>query len=182
MSYKDNRPSWDDYFMAIAKIVATRSTCDRLRAGAVLVKNKRIISTGYNGAPPGLPHCDGPAGHLMEDGHCIRTVHAEENCVLQAAAMGGVSTVGSTLYSTYSPCYHCFKKLAVAGIKRIVAGKIYRDPNITEACREAGIEFAIYEPDRESMGRIAEQFISPIEEKDAPEIKTQKGGDERKKR
>ena len=96
MSEHYERPSWDDYFMAIAKIIATRSTCDRLRAGAVLVKNKRIISTGYNGAPPGLPHCDGEHGHLMEEGHCIRTVHSEENCVLQAAALGGISTEGST--------------------------------------------------------------------------------------
>lgn len=130
--------------MQIAKIVALRSTCDRLRAGAVLVKNHRIISTGYNGAPPGLPHCDGPEGHKMEEGHCIRTVHAEENCILQAAAMGGVSTIGSTIYTTYSPCYHCFKKLAVGGVKEIVASEIYRDSTITDACAQAGISFRIH--------------------------------------
>lgn len=159
------RPAWDDYFMSIAKIVATRSTCDRLRAGAVLVKDKRIISTGYNGAPPGMPHCDGEAGHKMEEGHCVRTVHAEENCVLQAAAIGGVSTQGSTIYTTYSPCYHCFKKLAVGGVKKIVAGRIYRDSSIKEACAQAGIEFVLYEPNAEWLSRLAETFVLPIEEK-----------------
>ncbi|MDD5251612.1 MAG: dCMP deaminase family protein [Patescibacteria group bacterium] len=140
------RPSWDDYFMTIAKIVASRSTCDRLRAGAVLVKNKRIISTGYNGAPPGMAHCDSEAGHKLEEGHCIRTVHAEENCILQVAAVGGVATAGSTLYTVASPCYHCFKKIAVGGVKRIVAGAIYRASDIVEWCKEAGIEFVLYEP------------------------------------
>jgi dCMP deaminase len=159
------RPSWDDYFMGIAKIVAMRSTCDRLRAGAVLVKNNRIISTGYNGAPPGLPHCDGPEGHKMEEGHCIRTVHAEENCILQAAALGGISTMGSTIYTTYSPCYHCFKKLAVGGVKKIVAGAIYRDPSVGEACAQAGIEFKLYQPDRESVARLSEAVALPIKEK-----------------
>lgn len=163
------RPSWDDYFMSIAKIVATRSTCDRLRAGAVLVKNNRIISTGYNGAPPGMPHCDGSAGHKMEEGHCIRTVHAEENCVLQAAALGGVSTVGSTIYTTYAPCYHCFKKLAVGGVKRIVAGAIYRDPSIKDACAQAGIEIAIHQPSEEWLERLAHVFAAPIEEKLTPD-------------
>jgi dCMP deaminase len=157
--------------MSIAKIIATRSTCDRLRAGAVLVKNKRIISTGYNGAPPGLPHCDGDEGHLMEEGHCIRTVHAEENCILQAAFLGGVSTEGSILYTTYSPCYHCFKKLAVGGVRRIVAGKVYRDSTIAESCRQAGIEFALYEPGREWLDQAAAIFASPIEDKTIPRKK-----------
>lgn len=151
--------------MSLAKIVATRSTCDRLMAGAVLVKDKRIISTGYNGAPPGLPHCDGEAGHKMEEGHCVRTVHAEENCILQAAVMGGVSTQGSTLYSTYSPCYHCFKKLAVGGVKKVVAGTIYRDPSIQEAFRTAGIEFTLYQPSPEWLARLSETFLLPIPEK-----------------
>lgn len=163
MAYQ--RPTWDDYFMSIAKIVAMRSTCDRLRAGAVLVKNNRIISTGYNGAPPGLPHCDDEEGHLMEDGHCIRTVHGEENCILQAAAMGSVSTVGSTIYTTYSPCYHCFKKLVVGGVKRIVAGKMYRNSTIAESCQQAGIEFVLYEPSEEWLNSVAHIFAKPIEEK-----------------
>ena len=159
------RPTWDDYFMSIAKIVATRSTCDRLRAGAVLVKNNRIISTGYNGAPPGMPHCDGEEGHKMEEGHCIRTVHAEENCILQAAVMGSVSTMGATIYTTYSPCYHCFKKLVVGGVKRIVAGKVYRDNGIQGWCDEVGIAFTVYEPGREWSEQMAHVFAAPIEEK-----------------
>lgn len=154
--------------MSIAKIVATRSTCDRLRAGAVLVKDKRIISSGYNGAPPGLPHCD-DVGHKMEEGHCIGTVHAEENCILQAAALGGVSTKGSTIYTTYAPCYHCFKKLAVGGVKRIVAGAIYRDPSIKDACVQAGIMLDIYQPNEEWLGQLSKEFTQRIEEKLVPD-------------
>ncbi len=153
--------------MSLAKIVATRSTCDRLRAGAVLVKNNRIISTGYNGAPPGLPHCDGEAGHKMEEGHCIRTVHAEENCVLQAAVTGGTSTQGATIYTTYSPCYQCFKKLAVGGVKRVVAGTVYRDQSIKEACALAGIEYVQYQPSAAWLEQAAHIFTAPIEEKAA---------------
>ncbi|MFH2062790.1 MAG: cytidine/deoxycytidylate deaminase family protein [bacterium] len=163
------RPSWNDYFMSIAKIVATRSTCDRLRAGAVLVKNKRIISTGYNGAPPGLPHCDGEEGHKMEEGHCIRTIHAEENCILQAALLGGISTAGSTIYATYSPCYHCFKKLTMGGVKKIVVGQIYRDSTIAKECAEAGIEFELYQENEEWSRQTAKIFAQPIEKRIAPE-------------
>ncbi|HCC22419.1 hypothetical protein A2480_01310 [Candidatus Uhrbacteria bacterium RIFOXYC2_FULL_47_19] len=163
------RPTWDDYFMSIAKIVATRSTCERLRAGAVLVKNKRIVSTGYNGAPPGLPHCDGEKGHKMEEGHCIRTIHAEENCILQAALLGGVSTSDSTIYTTYSPCYHCFKKLVMGGVKKIVAGQIYRDSTIREECEKAGIKFMLYQPSEGWISRAEEIFKAPIEKKVATE-------------
>ena len=140
------RPSWDDYFMAIARIVATRSTCNRLRAGAVLVKNNRIISTGYNGAPPGLPHCDGQDGHLMDQGHCVRTVHGEENTILQAALIGGISPVGGTLYTTYTPCYHCAKKIIVAGITTIIAGAVYKNsiPSPEDAFRHAGVTVQYY--------------------------------------
>ncbi len=163
------RPTWDDYFMSLAKIVATRSTCDRLRAGAVLVKNNRIISTGYNGAPPGMSHCDGEDGHKMEEGHCIRTVHGEENCILQVAVLGGISTQGATLYSTYSPCYHCFKKLVVAGVKKIVVAAIYRDSTIKEECDKVGIEFVLYQPSAEWLARLVEVFEKPIEEKLLPD-------------
>lgn len=163
------RPAWDDYFMSIAKIIATRSTCDRLRAGSVLVKNNRIISTGYNGAPPGMPHCDGESGHKMEEGHCVRTVHSEENCILQAAVLGGTSTQGSTLYTTYSPCYHCFKKLVVGGVKRMVVGAVYRDPSIKDACALSGIELVFYQPNAAWLARLSEAFAAPIEEKLVPD-------------
>ena len=158
------RPSWDDYFMSLARIVATRSTCDRLRAGAVLVKDNRIISTGYNGAPPGLSHCDGPAGHLMEEGHCIRTVHAEENTILQAARLGGISSDGATLYTTFVPCYHCAKKIIVAGIRRVVAGADYRNPPIHDAFKEAGVELAWYTPNPEWDDKLVEIFKKPLNE------------------
>lgn len=139
------RPSFDDYFMTIAKIVATRGTCNRLRAGAVLVKEKRIISTGYNGAPSGLPHCDSEIGHKMEEGHCIRTIHAEENALLQVAIIGGSSTQGSILYTTYSPCYHCVKKIITCGVKRVVCGQMYRDQNVIQELNRAGVLFELYD-------------------------------------
>lgn len=120
---KYTRPSWDEYFMDIAKQVATRATCDRKHVGAVIVKDKVILSTGYNGSPRGMAHCD-DIGHEMVEGHCIRTVHAEANAIAQAAK-NGVSIDGSTLYTTASPCYDCFKLLINAGIKRIVYGEYY---------------------------------------------------------
>ena len=164
MTPSNQRPAWDDYFMSIAKIVATRGTCDRLQVGAVLIKNNRIVATGYNGAPPGMAHCDGPAGHLMEDNHCIRTVHAEANCVLQAAVTGGTSTLGTTLYTTHSPCYTCYKALATAGVKRIVAGAQYQSPAVVAALKESGIEFLAYQPSREWSERLAQAFTAPLED------------------
>ncbi len=149
--------------MGIAKIVATRGTCDRLQVGAVLVKGNRIIATGYNGAPPGMPHCDGADGHQMENGHCIRTVHAEENCILQAAVLGGQGTTGATLYTTHSTCHHCFKAAAVAGVKRIVAGAEYRSPALQEALKHANVAFDFYQPSPEWMERLAEAFKAPLE-------------------
>lgn len=138
------RPDWDDYFMSMAYMAAERSTCDRLRAGSILVKDRRIIGSGYNGAPPKMEHCD-DVGHLMHEGHCIRTLHGEENTLLQAAKLG-IQTEGSTIYATYSPCYHCLKKLIVAGVKRIVAAKMYRDDRVFQACEEVGIVFELYQP------------------------------------
>jgi len=157
------RPEWDDYFFAIARIIATRSTCDRLRAGAVLVKDKRIISTGYNGAPPGLPHCDGPEGHLMEEGHCIRTIHGEHNTILQAARIPGATTEGATLYTTYSPCMHCCKYIVAAGIKRVVLGKIYRAEQAIEYLRDAGLTVDICKEKKEMNNFFCELFTKEIE-------------------
>lgn len=139
-----SRPDWDSYFMEIAHVVAKRGTCDRARVGAVIVKENRIISTGYNGSPPGMDHCD-DVGHLMIDGHCLRTLHAEENAILQAAAIGGVSTQGATLYTTHSTCYPCLKRAIGVGITRIVAGKIYRDPSVKETCDAVGVDFVLHE-------------------------------------
>jgi dCMP deaminase len=132
------RKSWDEYFMDIAKEVSSRATCDRKYVGCVIVKNKYIISTGYNGSVAGLPHCD-DVGHLMVNGHCERTSHAEANAIVQAAKHG-VSTDGATAYITASPCWTCFKLLASAGIKRIVFGEFYRDERIFESAKILNIE------------------------------------------
>lgn len=122
------RPDWDTYFMEIAKQVATRATCDRKHVGAVIVGNGRtILSTGYNGSPRGLPHCD-DVGHEMKDlggrQSCIRTVHAEANAIAQAAS-SGVRTADSVIYTTASPCYDCLKLIINSGIRRIICGEFY---------------------------------------------------------
>ena len=120
---KSARPSWDEYFLEIAKVVAKRSTCDRANVGAVIAKNKVILSTGYNGAPRGLAHCD-DVGHEMVDGHCIRTAHAETNAIAQAAK-NGTPIEGASIYLTISPCYDCFKMMVNAGIKEVIYGNFY---------------------------------------------------------
>jgi dCMP deaminase len=129
--------------MNIAKEVATRSTCDRKYVGAVIVREKTILSTGYNGSIKGLPHCD-EAGHEMVDDHCIRTTHAEANAIVQAAK-NGVEINQSEIYVTASPCYNCFKLIANAGIKTIYYGEFYREDRILEHAKEAGIELVSLE-------------------------------------
>ena len=133
----ENRKDWDSYFMDIAVKVSERATCDRKHVGAVLVKNKTILSTGYNGSIRGLAHCD-DVGHLMESTHCIRTVHAEANAVAQAAK-NGVAINGSVLYVTASPCWNCFKLVVNAGVTRIVYKEFYRDSRVIDSAKEAGI-------------------------------------------
>ena len=135
-----NRISWENYFMNIATEVATRSTCDRKHVGAVIVREKTILSTGYNGSIRGLPHCD-EAGHEMVDGHCVRTTHAEANAIVQAAK-NGVEINLSEIYVTASPCYSCFKLIANAGIKTIYYKELYRDERINDRAKEAGINLA----------------------------------------
>ena len=134
------RASWDVYFMRIAAEVATRATCDRKHVGAVIVRDKNILATGYNGSIHGLAHCD-EEGHMLEDGHCVRTIHAEANAVIQAATHG-TRIEGAGIYVTASPCWSCFKMIANAGIKRIVYGEFYRDQRIFEVAHELNIELA----------------------------------------
>ena len=134
----DHRADWHTYFMNIARQVATRSTCDRKHVGAVIVRAKTILSTGYNGSIRGLAHCD-EVGHLMEEGHCVRTVHAEANAIAQAAR-NGVAIEGAEIYITASPCWGCFRLLANSGIRRICYGEFYRDAKIHDFAEEAGIE------------------------------------------
>ncbi len=133
------RPEWDIYFMKIAHVVALRSTCDRAFVGTVMVLDKRILTTGFNGSPAGLPHCD-EAGHLIIDGHCVRTIHAEANAIIQAA-LHGVSTKGSTCYVTHFPCIQCAKMLINAGVVRIVYDQEYRiDENTLDFLQMANVE------------------------------------------
>ena len=132
------RATWENYFMNIAKEVATRSTCDRKHVGALIVRDKTILSTGYNGSIRGMPHCD-DVGHMMEDGHCVATIHAETNAILQAAK-NGVMINNSEIYITASPCWPCFKIIANAGIKKIYYGEFYRDNRIFDVAKKIGIE------------------------------------------
>ena len=134
----DPRVSWDEYFMGIALQVATRATCDRKHVGAVIVRDKTILSTGYNGSIRGLPHCS-DAGHLMEDGHCVRTVHAEANAICQAAR-NGVRIEGADIYTTASPCWSCFRLIANSSIRRVFFGEFYRDERSLEVAAELGME------------------------------------------
>jgi dCMP deaminase len=131
------RSGWDAYFMDIARVVASRATCDRKHVGAVLVRERTILSTGYNGSIRGLPHCD-EVGHMMEAGHCVATIHAEANAILQAAR-NGVRIEGADIYTTASPCWPCFKLVANAGLKRIVYGEFYRDERIFDYSAKLGI-------------------------------------------
>ncbi|MEZ4655885.1 MAG: dCMP deaminase family protein [Candidatus Eisenbacteria bacterium] len=134
----DGRVSWHEYFMNIARQVATRATCDRKHVGAVIVRDKTILSTGYNGSIRGLAHCS-EAGHLMEDGHCVRTVHAEANAICQAAR-NGVRIEGADIYTTSSPCWSCFRLIANSSIRRIYYGEFYRDRRSLEIAAELGLE------------------------------------------
>lgn len=132
------RVPWDEYFIMIAMQAATRSTCDRKHIGAVIVRDKTILSTGYNGSVRGMPHCD-DVGHMMENDHCIATVHAEANAIIQAAK-NGVALSGADIYVTASPCWNCFKLIANSGIKRILYLEFYRDRHVIEVAKKAGIE------------------------------------------
>src|SRR6266511_4084895 len=115
------RASWDEYFMNIARVVSSRSTCDRKFVGAVIVRNRTILSTGYNGSIRGLPHCS-EVGHMMENGHCVATIHAEANAILQAAR-NGVMIDGSTLSATASPSWNCSRAPATPATTRTFHGK-----------------------------------------------------------
>lgn len=120
-----NRMSWEEYFMEITELVASRSTCDRAWVGCVLVnKSNRIVSTGYNGSVSGNPHCD-DVGHTMRDGHCIATIHAEMNALLYCAKEG-ISVKDCSAYVTHFPCLNCTKALIQSGINKIYFKNDYR--------------------------------------------------------
>ncbi|MHA1513299.1 MAG: deoxycytidylate deaminase [Candidatus Hodarchaeales archaeon] len=134
----NKRVKWNEYFMQIALQVSTRSTCNRKHVGSVIVRDRTILSTGYNGSIRGLAHCN-DQGHMMENGHCVRTVHAEANAIAQAAKHG-VNVNNSSIYITASPCWTCFKLLANSGINKIIFGEFYQDDRIFETARLAGIK------------------------------------------
>jgi len=141
-----SRPTWDDYFMEVTRVVAKRSTCLRRQVGAIVVKDKRILTTGYNGAPSGLAHCFDvgclrdrlgiPSGERQE---LCRGLHAEQNAIIQAS-LYGVSLAGGTLYSTLAPCVTCAKMIINAGIRRVVYQDSYCDEMALEMLGEAGVE------------------------------------------
>ena len=142
------RPTWDEYFMEVANTIAKRATCDRGRSGCVIAKNKQLLVTGYVGSPVGMPHCD-DVGHQMkktihEDGsvtnHCVRTVHAEQNAICQAAKLG-VALEGSTLYCRMTPCRVCTMLIINSGIKRVVCEKKYHaGAESEEMFKQAGVQ------------------------------------------
>ncbi|WP_340163339.1 deoxycytidylate deaminase [Bacillus licheniformis] len=118
--------NWDNYFMGLAEQASKMATCDRLHVGCVLVKDKRVISTGFNGSVSGHPHCD-EIGHLYnEERRCIRTVHAEQNAIIDCAKRG-VSTKGAAAYVTHEPCEHCTRALAQAGITKVLFKHTYQN-------------------------------------------------------
>jgi dCMP deaminase len=154
MSAMDGRPSWDEYFLKIAAEVAKRSTCLRRQIGAVLVLGKRILATGYNGAPSGLPHCEQvgclrermsvPSGERHE---LCRGLHAEMNAFLQAARYGS-RIEGASLYCTHHPCILCSKMLINAGVRRVVIADDYPDPMSKQMLDEAQVQVEVFGPGR----------------------------------
>jgi dCMP deaminase len=152
-----SRPTWDEYFIEICKTVSLRGTCNRGRVGCVVARDKQILVTGYAGSPIGLPHCD-EVGHQMrktihEDGretmHCVRTTHAEQNAICQAAKLG-ISINGSTLYCRMTPCSTCAKMIINSGIRRIVCEKKYHAGQESEELfRKAGIEIIFFSDETE---------------------------------
>lgn len=148
---RNDRPDWDEYFMSIAVLTAERSTCLRRHVGAVIVKDKHIIATGYNGAPRGLAHCDELEGGCLRERLGIpsgqrhelcRALHAEQNAIIQAATMGN-SIEGGTIYITHQPCLICAKMIINAGIKRIVLQEGYPDKMSEDILAEAGLKIVM---------------------------------------
>ncbi len=131
------RPSWDQYFLKLAMLASERATCPRMHCGCVLVRDKHVLATGYNGSLPGLPHCD-EVGCMVVEGHCIRTNHAEMNAICQAAR-NGVSLNGATSYVTNMPCTTCAKALVATGIRRVVVFSDYVSSHASQFLHEADV-------------------------------------------
>ena len=142
-----DRPSWDEYFLKLAMLASERSTCPRMHCGCVLVKDRYVVATGYNGSLPGAPHCD-EVGCLVVNGHCIRTNHAEINAICQAASRG-IHVEGATAYVTNMPCTACAKALIAAGIQRVVIFSEYHDTCAEQFFAESGVSLCrLPQPER----------------------------------
>jgi dCMP deaminase len=162
------RPTWDEYFMEVSRTIAKRATCDRGRSGCVIARNKQILVTGYVGSPVGLPHCD-EVGHLFKQvtheggkvtNHCVRTVHAEQNAICQAARLG-ISLEGSTLYCRMTPCRTCAMLIINCGIERVVCEFKYHSGSESEGMFiEAGIELVYV---NEEVLQYAKQQLDNID-------------------
>lgn len=168
------RIAWDQYFMAQSHLLALRSTCERLAVGATIVRDKRIIAGGYNGSVSGSVHCIDEGCYVI-DGHCVRTIHAEMNALLQCAKFG-VPTDGAEIYVTHFPCLHCCKALIQSGIKAVYYAKDYRNhPYAIDLFQDAGVEtikVELYElvVDTKSQEKLQyiNELIDYLEEKEVP--------------
>lgn len=157
MAKNNKRPSWDEYFIKLVDEVAKRATCDRGKSGCIIVKDKRMLCSGYVGSPPGFKHCD-EIGHLLkkvidDDGterqHCVRTIHAEQNAICQAAKYG-IPLEDTTLYCTMEPCHVCAMLIISVGIKRVVAKKRYHAASDTaELFLQSGVELVVLNDETE---------------------------------
>ena len=167
-----SRPDWDEYFLQFARVASTRATCDRLKVGAVIVVDRQIVSTGYNGSVRGMPHCD-EVGHDMVNDHCVRTIHAEMNAIAQAARRG-IAVEGSSIYVTANPCWLCFRVLVNAGITSFVFEKCYREledrDRILEVVSTLGLEVRLsvlekpkpVDPHFRKMGMLCSACLGPM--------------------
>lgn len=152
--FKNNRMPWDDYFLSQSLILSSRSTCQRLMVGALIVREKRVISGGYNGSVSGESHCV-DVGCYLEDGRCVRTIHAEMNALLQCAKFG-VSTQGAEIYVTHFPCLQCTKSIIQAGIEKIHYLYDYNNHEYaTYLLEQAGIQV--------TQGQLSEDLFESME-------------------
>jgi dCMP deaminase len=174
------RKAWDQYFMDIAKQVSTRATCLRKQVGAVIVRDRTILSTGYNGSVKGMAHCT-DVGCMMEDGHCVRTVHAEANAIIQAAK-NGVNVSGATIYTTASPCWWCFKLIVNSGIEKIVFGELYRDNRIKKFASEAQVVLVHAKEGEGGQGRPHQETAGGLHPKGEKAVRVRRVNRDRRER
>lgn len=158
MQANNKRPAWDNYFLKLAMLVSERATCPRMHVGCVLVKDKRILSTGYNGSIPGDGHCEDD-GCLIVDNHCVRTIHAEMNAIIQCS-IHGVNAQGATAYVTNMPCTNCAKALIAAGIKEVIIFSDYHNTLAEDFFAKANVEIKRLKKPETSINYDLENYSS----------------------